>query len=110
MKRLTVLLPLALALSACQLASLVRSPDQLEQAQCIGYGYYPGTAAFSACRMQLQQQRQIQGGAMLGLGAAILQSNQPRPLYAPGQSPFTQYVIGNRVVNCQTLGNQTICR
>ena len=109
MKRF-ILLPLAFALTACQMAGLVKSPSQMEQEQCLGMGFYPGTAELGACRLRLQQQRQLQGGAMLGLGAAILQSNQPRSLYAPGQSPFTQYVIGNRVINCQTLGNQTLCR
>lgn len=74
---------LMVGLAACAPRYATTAADH-EHYACVSYGFDPASPEYSQCRLQLAQQRQATGTAMMQQGLGIMMQARQRPLlFAP---------------------------
>jgi len=111
LKYLVIASSFGLLLTSCT------SPEE----KCTNYGFAPGTDAFAACNMYVDEQnnsRKRRFAQSLGQGLGqISQSyyNQAnsfaqQPQNNTYKSPYSTFRIGNKLWQCTTIGNDVTCK
>lgn len=100
--RWVVVLAAALVLTGCAARIEAR-----QHAQCVDSGYDPGTEGYLACRQFLENKRQANMSASLGLMSLGYGMANQQPRYVV--PPPTIYNIRGRTYSCSQFGNFVTC-
>ena len=108
MKAFLLIIPAIALLSACT------TPEE----KCSSFGFTPGTDQFAACNMYVSEQKsqarrayfQNLGQQLGNTAGAYYVPATPTTTFTPKPSQFRTIQVGDKLWQCQTIGNHVTCQ